>query len=213
LDASRQRGGDERAIDQLDRTSKEIFTKGSRSVLRNLLNGAIPGYPSWTITLPRLIYLADRPGRTVCYGALMVRKTSVTFQVSCPKCKVILYPFTTSGIQVDFCTSCSGVWLDQGELEKLYGSWGIVDIEGVAGEPSPDARARPEQAELGCPACPTVMVRMKVRGANLDACPACGGLWLDHGELGPALDSLGKDGDPDKIKKLAIAVATHRAQK
>ena len=144
----------------------------------------------------------------------MARKTSVTFQLSCPTCKVILYPFTTSGIQVDFCTSCSGVWLDQGELEKLYGSWGIVDIEGVAGEPSSDARPRPEQAAaLGCPACPTDLVRLEVRGAALDACPGCGGLWLDHGELGPALDSLGKDGDPDRIKALAIAVAARRAQK
>lgn len=143
----------------------------------------------------------------------MTRKTSVTFRISCPRCNVILYPFTTSGIQVDFCTSCSGVWLDQGELEKLYGSWGIVDIENAAGEPSPDARPRPEQAELRCPVCPTDLVRLTVRGTALDACPGCGGLWLDHGELGPALDSLGKKGDPDRIKELAIAVAARRAQK
>lgn len=133
--------------------------------------------------------------------------------ITCPKCKEILDPFVASGVQVDICTACGGIWLDKGELEKLYGSWGILDIEGVSGEPSPDARPRAEQAELGCPACPTDLVRLEVRGAALDACPGCGGLWLDHGELGPALDSLGKDGDPDRIKELAIAVAARRAQK
>ena len=53
---------------------------------------------------------------------------------------------------------------------------------------------------------------MKYLSLTLDGCPGCGGLWVDHGELGPALDSLGT-GDPDRIKQLASAVAARRKQK
>lgn len=143
----------------------------------------------------------------------MVRRTSVVNRICCPRCRGFLYPLTTGEIQVDFCTKCSGVWLDRGELERLYGSWGVVDIEGVAGDPDPDARPRTEQDNLSCPVCPETLVRLNVRGAALDGCPGCGGVWVDHGELGPALDSFGKKGDPDMIRELALAITARRNQK
>jgi uncharacterized protein len=37
----------------------------------------------------------------------------------CPKCGMELKEIAFRGIQVDRCFSCSGTWLDQGELEKL----------------------------------------------------------------------------------------------
>lgn len=39
--------------------------------------------------------------------------------MQCPKCEVELLTKTRSGVEIDQCPSCQGVWLDKGELEKL----------------------------------------------------------------------------------------------
>ena len=40
----------------------------------------------------------------------------------CPKCGGYLETILFKGVEIDRCTSCSGVWLDEGELQKLAGS-------------------------------------------------------------------------------------------
>ena len=37
----------------------------------------------------------------------------------CPKCGMELVEITYRGLKVDQCSSCSGVWLDAGELDAL----------------------------------------------------------------------------------------------
>ena len=37
----------------------------------------------------------------------------------CPACKTPLSMTDRSGIEIDFCPSCRGVWLDRGELDKI----------------------------------------------------------------------------------------------
>jgi Zn-finger nucleic acid-binding protein len=38
----------------------------------------------------------------------------------CPRCEnVVLEEIDRSGVTVDRCASCRGIWLDRGELEKL----------------------------------------------------------------------------------------------
>ena len=40
--------------------------------------------------------------------------------MNCPLClDQVLEPYIRSGIEIDVCPSCRGVWLDRGELEKL----------------------------------------------------------------------------------------------
>ncbi|HXG30658.1 MAG TPA: zf-TFIIB domain-containing protein [Thermodesulfobacteriota bacterium] len=41
--------------------------------------------------------------------------------MKCPKCGGDLSEVVFRGIKIDRCTSCRGVWLDDGELEKLAG--------------------------------------------------------------------------------------------
>jgi len=36
---------------------------------------------------------------------------------------------------------------------------------------------------LKCPICGTGMVTVKLKKAEIDACPKCEGIWLDRGEL------------------------------
>jgi Zn-finger nucleic acid-binding protein len=41
-------------------------------------------------------------------------------QMTCPKCHGDLRQYERSGVTIDQCTECRGVFLDRGELEKLF---------------------------------------------------------------------------------------------
>jgi Zn-finger nucleic acid-binding protein len=98
----------------------------------------------------------------------------------CPACPNHLVTLELSGVEVDYCFACRGIWLDSGELEAL-----------VSREPGGDALVeslRPaETAErrLRCPACGKRMDKVMAAGAEtilLDRC-ATHGFWTDDGEL------------------------------
>lgn len=42
--------------------------------------------------------------------------------LKCPKCAGDLAEILFRGVKIDKCSDCAGVWLDDGELEKLAGS-------------------------------------------------------------------------------------------
>ncbi|WP_297192962.1 zf-TFIIB domain-containing protein [uncultured Campylobacter sp.] len=37
----------------------------------------------------------------------------------CPVCNVDLVMSERSGVEIDYCPKCRGVWLDRGELDKI----------------------------------------------------------------------------------------------
>ena len=39
--------------------------------------------------------------------------------MNCPNCNVNLVMTDRSGIEIDYCPNCRGVWLDRGELDKI----------------------------------------------------------------------------------------------
>nr|MBI1229027.1 hypothetical protein [Cytophagales bacterium] len=39
--------------------------------------------------------------------------------MKCPNCNVTLTMADRSGIEIDYCPDCRGVWLDRGELDKI----------------------------------------------------------------------------------------------
>lgn len=39
--------------------------------------------------------------------------------MKCPICQEALVMADRNGIEVDYCPDCRGVWLDQGELDKI----------------------------------------------------------------------------------------------
>lgn len=39
--------------------------------------------------------------------------------MNCPKCNVTLVMSDRQGIEIDYCPTCRGVWLDRGELDKI----------------------------------------------------------------------------------------------
>ena len=39
--------------------------------------------------------------------------------MKCPVCAIDLVMSERSGIEIDYCPTCRGVWLDRGELDKI----------------------------------------------------------------------------------------------
>lgn len=39
--------------------------------------------------------------------------------MKCPVCKIDLAMSERSGVEIDYCPECRGVWLDRGELDKI----------------------------------------------------------------------------------------------
>ncbi len=46
--------------------------------------------------------------------------TVCEMQMTCPKCHGEMRVYERSGVTIDQCTECRGIFLDRGELEKLF---------------------------------------------------------------------------------------------
>lgn len=57
--------------------------------------------------------------------------------MNCPQCATILVMSERSGVEIDYCPQCRGVWLDRGELDK------IIDRTAQANTPFGHDRASP----------------------------------------------------------------------
>ena len=40
--------------------------------------------------------------------------------MKCPACNETLLMSEKNGVEIDYCPKCRGIWLDRGELEKLW---------------------------------------------------------------------------------------------
>ncbi len=60
--------------------------------------------------------------------------------MNCPKCNIPLSMSDRSGVEIDFCPQCRGVWLDRGELDKIIersAAFQPVPAARPAGSPPP----------------------------------------------------------------------------
>ena len=108
---------------------------------------------------------------------------------TCPRCSDVLDRVTASGIEVDVCSSCAGVWLDKGELGALKISASVFEMLRL--KPKGRRRAPPSSpaVTLSCPACPGTLSAFPLKDLAIDICDSCQGLWLDKGELDVALSA------------------------
>lgn len=95
----------------------------------------------------------------------------------CPVCNKSMIILEYDQIEIDYCPSCAGCWLDQGELElMLEASDGMFDLSKFKSAPKGKRR------------CPRCHKKLKVdffpgTEVEVDICPNDGGIWLDKGEL------------------------------
>lgn len=67
--------------------------------------------------------------------------------MDCPVCKdKQLVMSERQGIEIDYCPSCRGVWLDRGELDKLIEKSSAMNAQAAAPQPQPLHQPPPQQA-------------------------------------------------------------------
>jgi len=92
-------------------------------------------------------------------------------------------------IELDYCTECSGIWFDAGEIELLLDTTNLDVINQSLQSPE----ARTAEKERRCPTCGKKMEKRKLGESSpvlLDVCPNGGGLWFDSGEINQFVQQL-----------------------
>ena len=121
--------------------------------------------------------------------------------MDCPVCKNPMIVLELREVEIDFCSGCSGIWLDSGELEML-----LSDGQ-KAQELLNSFAVDPECAEKKrrCPICGKKMLKVIVGESEptvlIDKCPGGDGLWFGGGELHDIFDRAQFD-EENKIKEL-----------
>ncbi|WP_062210019.1 zf-TFIIB domain-containing protein [Streptomyces sp. NBRC 109706] len=68
--------------------------------------------------------------------------------MQCPKCRAPMHTFNRSGIQIEQCSGCRGIFLDYGELEhitQLESQWDSQGRPPAAAPPPPPQQAHYQQ--------------------------------------------------------------------
>ena len=71
--------------------------------------------------------------------------------LTCPKCQAPMRSYERSGVTVDQCTECRGIFLDRGELERLVDADTRFhgDDRPAAAPPQPAYQQAPPQQQYG----------------------------------------------------------------
>jgi Zn-finger nucleic acid-binding protein len=110
----------------------------------------------------------------------------------CPACKEPMIILELHEVEIDYCSSCSGIWLDVGELELLF------EDQSEREKIISSFHSDPEHTETPyrCPICRKKMDKVYVGDKKellIDKCPDNDGLWFDEGELKDVLKLGDKD--------------------
>lgn len=111
----------------------------------------------------------------------------------CPVCKKSMIILEYDEVEIDYCPSCAGCWLDQGELELIMETSGkMYDLSRFKSSPKSKRR---------CPRCRKKMHTDLFPHTNVEVeiCPRDEGIWLDRGEL---LAIAGQESESSATKKL-----------
>ncbi len=110
--------------------------------------------------------------------------------MDCPVCDKAMITLELHEVETDYCPTCSGIWLDTGELEILLEDTrkAAETIQSFRTIPNPQQRPR------RCPICSKRMEIVDVgNSVVIDRCRHHHGLWFDRGELQHILQEIGID--------------------
>jgi Zn-finger nucleic acid-binding protein len=122
--------------------------------------------------------------------------------MDCPVCNdSAMITLELDEVEIDYCTVCSGIWLDAGELEILLGEPQKAGKLLQSFENDTDSTEKSRK----CPICDKKMQKIIVGSSNpkllIDKCSGGDGLWFDRGELNDVFERAQLDKD-NKIQEL-----------
>jgi len=101
--------------------------------------------------------------------------------MNCPKCKKEMATKKVSGVEVDICVVCEGVFLEKGELSEVNRKNLAFIFDRVSNLPKAGLK---DDIPAQCPLCNHAMTPLKSdEGFNFDWCETCEGMFFDQGEL------------------------------
>jgi Zn-finger nucleic acid-binding protein len=112
----------------------------------------------------------------------------------CPVCRLGMIVIEYHDIELDYCTSCKGVWFDSGELELLLESRSLeetkVFLDGILNS----QEAVSSEKKRNCPICGSKMKKSAIgeqpKTLIIDICRKEHGLWFDGGEVNQLIKHL-----------------------
>ncbi len=128
--------------------------------------------------------------------------------MDCPFCNNQLVILELNQIEIDYCTSCHGIWLDNGELELLMQD----SEEKTQLMDSFSVNKNSGEKILKCPICRKKMEKLNCGKGNkvlLDKCIKEHGIWFNEGELEQVVEMGGLD-KQDKIINLLKEMFAHK---
>ncbi len=105
----------------------------------------------------------------------------------CPECGKEMLVIEMNDVEADCCPVCSGIWLDEGELEMISGS-GKLNSSIVRLLKNPEGSF----GNRACPICSAKMLIVSLpfdTPIEVDICPKKHGIWFDSGELDTIISS------------------------
>lgn len=104
----------------------------------------------------------------------------------CPNCKTshLRAAMTKQGVQVDYCETCRGIWLDRGEIFHFTKNARAVNakLHQALRTGSPGKKLSPRARKL-------MLELTYPQGPQFDFCQDSGGLWFDANELDALLET------------------------
>ncbi|BDQ02734.1 MAG: hypothetical protein KatS3mg036_1018 [Ignavibacterium sp.] len=119
--------------------------------------------------------------------------------MNCPVCKEPMIILELNKVEIDFCPNCSGIWLDEGELELLYS----IDKPDNELQKLFQQTTSSKEKSYKCPICRKRMIKTQFSNTDLilDRCPQNHGIWFDKGELEKVL-TIKSNSSSEKILAL-----------
>jgi Zn-finger nucleic acid-binding protein len=110
--------------------------------------------------------------------------------MDCPVCDKAMITMELHEVEVDYCPTCSGIWLDTGELEILLEDAHTALTVVQSFRTISHSTQRPRK----CPICGKRMEAVEAGGSTvIDRCRNHHGIWFDRGELPLILRHSGLD--------------------
>jgi len=110
--------------------------------------------------------------------------------MKCPICNVDLAGTKRSGVDLDYCQSCRGMWLSRRELEQLED-----EVFDFGDDEKGSLMLGSTPTTLKCPQCGKSMKRFQYRlyDLEMDFCEDGHGYWLDEDEDKRVLELMKKE--------------------
>ncbi len=122
----------------------------------------------------------------------------------CPVCKYAMVVVEYHSVELDYCTSCKGVWFDSGELELLLKSHSLEEPKTFFDGILNSQEAAASEKKRKCPFCGRRMKKTALGGQPeilIDMCRDKHGLWFDGGEVAQLIRRLAGKHPPKRDSK------------